>query len=141
MKEGAAFWQSRPLCNAFSGSVIQDQTNSIYVIATIKEDAILGTSTANGGNVPPASSAMSLPEGIKEVKPEDTRKLANLPNPFLSKDQRLGKRRGLQEKGGCLCDKARNAGKKVDAPATMTTERIDQEFRNNGVKCSPDYRP
>ncbi len=105
-----------------------------YVVATIKEDAIFSTSTDNLGNVPPTSSKASIQDIIKEVKQEDTRILANPPSPFLNEKQKAGKRQGLQEKGGCLCDKARNAGKNVDAPAAMTTERIDQEIRNNGAK-------
>ena len=96
---GAFVYNGKTIPVQFELKHINDETNSIYVVCTIKEDVGSGTSNANGVNVPPTSSELSIADIIKEVKAEDTRILANLPSQFLTEEQKRGKRKGLEEKG------------------------------------------
>lgn len=119
---------------------INSKESGVYIVATIKEDVLLGTSEAKGSHVSPTSSYnASIEDVIKKVNPENTRILANLPEQFLTKEQLAGKRKGLENKGAYIRDKAREAGRNINAPVTMTTSRIDADINRYGAKFSPDY--
>ncbi len=114
--------------------------NRIYVVATIKEAAIMAASFQDAEASRRATTqplTLSIQDVIANVNPEDTRILANLPSYMLTEEQQAGKREGLKEKGEYLYNKARAAGQDVNAPVKLTQERIDREIRDYGG--SGDY--
>ena len=114
--------------------------NRIYVVATIKEAAIMAASfqdTEASRRATTQPLTLSIQDVIANVNPEDTRILANLPSYMLTEEQQAGKREGLKEKGEYLYNKARAAGQDVNAPVKLTQERIDREIRYYGG--SGDY--
>ena len=114
--------------------------NRIYVVATIKEAAIMAASFQDAEASRRATTqplTLSIQDVIANVNPEDTRILANLPSYMLTEEQQAGKREGLKEKGEYLYNKARAAGQDVNAPVKLTQERIDREIRYYGG--SGDY--
>ncbi|MBR5109538.1 MAG: hypothetical protein IK099_05025 [Clostridia bacterium] len=114
-----------------------DQHNSLFVVATIKEDAITSGKSANSGSPVLTSSIYTLQEIISNVKGNDVTILSNIPAQFLSDKQLDGKREGLIKKGEAIKEKAKNSNRPIDSPVNMTAERIDAEIRNNGAKFSP----
>ena len=114
--------------------------NRIYVVATIKEAAIMAASFQDAEASRRATTqplTLSIQDVIANVNPEDTRILANLPSYMLTEEQQAGKREGLKEKGEYLYNKARAAGQAADAPVKLTQERIDRAIRDYGG--SGDY--
>ena len=135
--------------------------NRIYVVATIKDDALITAPPAINANstattssfsddglitAPPAnhanstatpSSVISIEDVVQNVNTEETAILANLPSYMLTEEQQAGKRRGLADKGGYLVNKAREAGRAYAAPVKLTQERIDRAIRDYGG--SGDY--
>lgn len=114
--------------------------NRIYVVATIKEAAIMAASFQDAEASRRATTqplTLSIQDVIANVNPEDTRILANLPSYMLTEEQQAGKREGLKEKGEYLYNKARAAGQDVNAPVKLTQERIDRAIRDYGG--SGDY--
>ncbi len=114
--------------------------NRIYVVATIKEAAIMAASfqdTEASRRATTQPLTLSIQDVIANVNPEDTRILANLPSYMLTEEQQAGKREGLKEKGEYLYNKARAAGQDVNAPVKLTQERIDRAIRDYGG--SGDY--
>lgn len=114
--------------------------NRIYVVATIKEAAIMAASFQDAEASRRATTqplTLSIEDVIANVNPEDTRILANLPSYMLTEEQQAGKREGLKEKGEYLYNKARAAGQDVNAPVKLTQERIDRAIRDYGG--SGDY--
>lgn len=116
-----------------------DDTSRIYIVATIKEGAILSAAPVNNADhTPPTPSSMSIDDIIRFVNPEDTKILVDIPRQFLSKEQLEGKREGLKEAGNALRQKA-SRKKNINAPVTMTTDRIDDAIKNYGARFSPNY--
>lgn len=135
--------------------------NRIYVVATIKDDALITAPEAKGSlstattssfsddgiiTAPPAnhanstatpSSIISIEDVVQNVNTEETAILANLPSYMLTEEQQAGKRRGLADKGGYLRHKAEGNGRNVAAPVKLTQERIDRAIRDYGG--SGDY--
>ena len=135
--------------------------NKIYVVATIKDDALItarsttrADSTATTSSfsddgiitAPPAnhanstatpSSIISIEDVVQNVNTEETAILANLPSYMLTEEQQAGKREGLRNKGMYVKSKAEAAGKNASAPVKLTQERIDREIRYYGG--SGDY--
>ena len=135
--------------------------NRIYVVATIKDDALITAPPAINANstattssfsddgiitAPPAnhanstatpSSIISIEDVVQNVNTEETAILANLPSYMLTEEQQAGKRRGLADKGGYLRHKAEGNGRNVAAPVKLTQERIDRAIRDYGG--SGDY--
>ena len=138
-----------------------EQENRVYVVATIKDDALITAPEAKGslstattssfsddglitapearGSLSTAtpSSIISIEDVVQNVNAEETAILANLPSYMLTEEQQAGKRRGLADKGGYLVNKAREAGRAYAAPVKLTQERIDREIRYYGG--SGDY--
>lgn len=111
--------------------------NSVYVVATIKKDAIMALEPAIATPRTPASSTISIKDLIGNVNGNETKILANLPSQFLTDYQKEGKRKGLEEKGRHIRNKAAGAGRDINAPVNMTTERIDRDIKYYG--SSGDY--
>lgn len=135
--------------------------NKIYVVATIKDDALItarsttrADSTATTSSfsddgiitAPPAnhanstatpSSIISIEKVVQNVNTEETAILANLPSYMLTEEQQAGKREGLRNKGMYVKSKAEAAGKNASAPVKLTQERIDRAIRAYGG--SGDY--
>ena len=135
--------------------------NKIYVVATIKDDALItarsttrADSTATTSSfsddgiitAPPAnhanstatpSSIISIEDVVQNVNTEETAILANLPSYMLTEEQQAGKREGLRNKGMYVKSKAEAAGKNASAPVKLTQERIDRAIRDYGG--SGDY--
>ena len=138
-----------------------EQENRIYVVATIKDDALITAPEAKGslstattssfsddgiitapearGSLSTAtpSSIISIEDVVQNVNTEETAILANLPSYMLTEEQQAGKRRGLADKGGYLRHKAEGNGRNVAAPVKLTQERIDRAIRDYGG--SGDY--
>ena len=138
-----------------------EQENRIYVVATIKDDALITAPPAINANstattssfsddgiitAPEArgslstatpSSVISIEDVVQNVNAEETAILANLPSYMLTEEQQAGKRRGLADKGGYLWHKAEGNGRNVAAPVKLTQERIDRAIRDYGG--SGDY--
>ena len=119
------------------------ERNNLYVVATIKEGAVM-TNSQGGTNrqaIGSAPSEMSIADVIAGVNSEDTRILANLPWPFLNAEQLAGKRKGLKQKGKHLYDKAtaKNRAKANDI-VNVTEERIDEDIAYQGTPSpTSDY--
>ncbi len=135
--------------------------NRIYVVATIKDDALITAPPAINANstattssfsddglitAPPAnhanstatpSSVISIEDVVQNVNTEETAILANLPSYMLTEEQQAGKREGLRNKGMYVKSKAEAAGKNASAPVKLTQERIDRAIRDYGG--SGDY--
>ena len=135
--------------------------NRIYVVATIKDDALITAPPAINANstattssfsddgiitAPPAnhanstatpSSIISIEDVVQNVNTEETAILANLPSYMLTEEQQAGKREGLRNKGMYVKSKAEAAGKNASAPVKLTQERIDRAIRDYGG--SGDY--
>ena len=138
-----------------------EQENRIYVVATIKDDALITAPEAKGSlstattssfsddgliTAPPAnhanstatpSSIISIEDVVQNVNTEETAILANLPSYMLTEEQQAGKREGLRNKGMYVKSKAEAAGKNASAPVKLTQERIDRAIRDYGG--SGDY--
>ena len=115
--------------------------NTLYVVATIKKDAIKVLEPASATPRATAPFSISIEDLIGNVKEEEGKIVANLPWQFLTEEQKKTKRDEQRHKGGAIREKAQlpKYGKNPDAPVTMTAERIDREIQNSGAKFQPDY--
>ncbi len=132
---GAFQYGNQTIPVQFELKQLKGDGNRIYVVATIKETAIMAASF-QGAEAPrratTQSPTISIEDVIANVNPEDTRILANLPSYMLSEEQQEGKRKGLREKGEYTYNKARAAGQDVNAPVKLTQERIDGAIKYYG---------
>jgi hypothetical protein len=122
----------------FEVKMLNGDGNRLYVVATIKDDALNTAPPAKYANsTATTSSTVSVQEIVRNVKADETRILANLPSYMLTEEQREGKREGLRNKGMYVKSKAEAAGRNTSAPVKLTQERIDSAIKYYGG--SGDY--